>query len=141
MNILFPIRRLFRIVTMIHKIIYIRFYDWQRKKKYKWIERRTYVVTILPELFLLIGTTLAAPEKNGYMHIEHTWEEIIVYTLWGWAFLGMAIPLNFGFDGKEEKIRKEVKKELREHPLYWKKMITIYFAAIVVAITAAHIIL
>lgn len=141
MNLFTPIRRFFGTVTMIHKIIYIHYYDLLLKRKSKWIGRRVYGISILPDAVLLLGTLLAAPEKNGYIHLEHTWQAIIIYTLWGWSFLGMAIPLNFGSDGKEAKMRKEVKKELRERPLYWKRMITVYLAAIVAAVVAVNIVM
>ncbi len=126
---------------MIHKIIYIRFYDWQRKKKYKWIEGRSYVVTILPELFLIFGTLFAAAQENGHIHLEHRWQEIMLMIVGCWGFGVMAVPLNFGFGGEEGTIRREVRKELSERPRYWKRATAAYLLAIVMMVATANIIM
>ena len=56
-----------------------------------------YGFAILPNLVLLIGTALVAAGSDGQMQPSaHVWQSVMEYTLTGWAFLFMAIPLLMG---------------------------------------------
>lgn len=58
------------------------------------------------------------------------------YTLTGWAFLFMAIPILF--DGTHTSLQREVRQELRERPRYWKRAMAVYWAAIVAAVVVVN---
>ena len=131
MKLFSSIRSFFRTVVMVHKIVYVRHFNRARKQK-KWsvyyISRRAYGFAILPNLVLLWGTALAAAGSDGQMQPPaHVWQSVVEYTLTGWAFLFMAIPILF--DGTHGSLQREVRQELRERPRYWKRAVAVYWAA------------
>ena len=133
--------RFFRTVVMVHKIVYVRHFNRARKQK-KWsvyyISRRAYGFAILPNLVLLLGTELAQVGSDGQMQPSaHVWQSVVEYTLTGWAFLFMAIPILF--DGTHGSLQREVRQELRERPRYWKRAVAVYWAAIVAAVVAVNV--
>ena len=94
MKLFSSIRSFFRTVVMVHKIVYVRHFNWARKQK-KWsvyyISRRAYGFAILPNLVLMLGTELAPVGSDGQMQPPaHVWQSVVEYTLTGWAFLFMA---------------------------------------------------
>jgi len=101
------------------------------------LNRRAYGLTILPNLVLLLGMVWATAGSDGYIQpTEHVWQAVVKYTLTGWAFLFMAIPILF--DGTHTSLQREVRQELRERPRYWKRAMVVYWAAIVAAVVAAN---
>ena len=142
MKLFSPIRSFFRTVVMVHKIVYVRHFNRARKQK-KWsvyyISRRAYGFAILPNLVLLWGTALAPVGSDGQMQPSaHVWQSVVEYTLTGWAFLFMAIPILF--DGTHGSLQREVRQELRERPRYWKRAVAVYWAAIVAAVVAMNVV-
>ncbi len=142
MKLFSPIRSFFRTVVMVHKIVYVRHFNRARKQK-KWsvyyISRRAYGFAILPNLVLLLGTELAPVGSDGQMQPSaHVWQSVVEYTLTGWAFLFMAIPILF--DGTHGSLQREVRQELRERPRYWKRAVAVYWAAIVAAVVAVNVV-
>lgn len=133
--------RPFRTVVMLHKIAFIRLYDWQQKRGWRqWKEKRAFILVILPELLLIFGTLHASPvDRDGYLHITHTWQEVVLYTAFGWAVLVMWAPTSW--EGTDKKLRREVRQALCERPRYWLRAAVIYLAAIVAAVVAVHILL
>ncbi|WP_300728484.1 hypothetical protein [uncultured Bacteroides sp.] len=95
-----------------------------------------FVLSTLPELFLLFGTFFAAMGQDGYVHLVNTPQKVIIYGLSNLAWLLMAIPLGFWND---KKIYKEVREELSKRPRYWKRAITIYCAVIVMMVVTVNV--
>lgn len=123
---------------MIDKIIYIKVWGFCSRYKFIWRpEGIGFGAAIIPKVAVVLALLSLNAGADGYAVFNGVTDELIFWTVIILLALNTLYILRFSGFKNHDRTKEEVERALRESPIKWKLLLTLYWAIILIFIYIA----